>query len=414
MNIHFGKRNLLPFLLAVAVAMVALSPLRAQHTPPIRTLTEQEVVDLMVGGSIQGTRSSNTDQMVNGAKAILASGGKFNIISIDDVPDDWTIVAAAGGIGGGTPWQYVVDRTKGQTLPTVSNSTVLAFNALSAHVGKKFNAIIRNEAAGATLNVFQVSNAVGVPVVDTCPTGRAKPEVDEWLPFINGFSSSPAALATKWGDVIFFDKTVDDFRYEDMARAIAVASGGGVSNVKLVISGRDLKRTTIHGALSQAILFGRTVREATAQGKDPIAALLKVSDAHEMFRGTVSKQDGNGERGFAWWNVEITGKGAYAGHTYKVFVKNEDMDSWLDGKPDVMSPDLIYPLDPKTGQAITGGGLGAYTVGSEVVILARPAPSPAWRSAKGIEVIGPRHFGFDFDYVPLEQTLKTRPKFASN
>src|SRR6185295_18510311 len=254
-------------------------------------------------------------------------------------------------------------------------------------LGKKFDAVMRNEAAGATLNAFQVAAAVGLPVVDACPAGRAKPEVQQSLTFINGLSVTPAALVTRWGDTIIIDKTVDDYRYEDIARSIAVASGGGVSNARGVMTGRDVKRVAIHGAVSEAILFGRTIREAASAGRDPVVELTKVAKALPLFQGTVTKAEQKGERGFTWWDVELKGTKGYAGHTYRVWVKNENIVSWLDGKPDVMSPDLIYNLDPKNGRALSSSGLGGYDIGVEVAFIGRPVLSPAFRSPKGIEVL---------------------------
>jgi len=405
-------RNAAAFLMASVTALGLAIGAHAQQGPRIRTLTEQEVVDLAVGTAIQGTRSSDTAGMIKQVKNMLAEGKAFRVVPMDQLPDTWTVVTAAGGIGGGGAWEYVIERTKQQNLPTVQNATVLALEALSKHLGKKFDAVMRNEAAGATLNAFQVATAVGLPVVDACPAGRAKPEVQQSLTFINGLSVTPAALVTRWGDTILIDKTVDDYRYEDIARAVAVGSGGGVSNARGVLSGRDVKRATIPGQLSEAILFGKTVREAAAQGGDPVQALIKAADGYELFHGTVAKADQKGERGFTWWDVEITGTKQYTGHTYRVWVKNENIVSWLDGKPDVMSPDLIYNIDSKTGQALAGGGLGGYAMGAEVDMIGRRALSPAFRSAKGLEVIGPRHFGFDFDYRPIEETFKTRPKFT--
>ena len=84
---------------------------------------------------------------------------------------------------------------------------------------------------------------------------------------------------------MIIEKVVDDYRAEDLARAVAVGSGGGVSMAMNAMSGRDVKRAVIPGALSQAILFGRTVREAVAQGKDPIAALVKASNGTSSFKG---------------------------------------------------------------------------------------------------------------------------------
>jgi DUF917 family protein len=52
-------------------------------------------------------------------------------------------------------------------------------------------------------------------------------------------------------------------------------------------------------------------------------------------------------------------------------------------------------------------GVGGYTIGEEVVIVGVPAAAQ-WRSEKGIELMGPRHFGFDFDYIPIEELQAVR------
>jgi DUF917 family protein len=62
---------------------------------------------------------------------------------------------------------------------------------------------------------------------------------------------------------------------------------------------------------------------------------------------------------------------------------------------------------------MTGSGLGGYTMGAPVAMVGRAPLAPGFRSPKGIEVLGPRHFGFDFDYRPIEAVLKTRPVFGS-
>lgn len=403
------NKHLIGFvLLGILVAWIATP---AQQAPRTRTLSEQEVEDVLVGASIQATRSANSASAIKTAKELMAAGKKFTIISPDDIPDDWMVVAAAGGVGGGGAWEYVIERTKKQNLPVVQNTTVQAAEVLSRHIGKKFNAVIRNEADGAMLAAFQSAIALGVPVVDACLAGRAKPELNLQVSFLNGISGTPAALVTRWGDIVILDKAVDDYRLEDLARAVAVSSGGGSSIARNPMTGKDVKRGTIKGAVTEAMLFGRTVREARAQGKDPIEAIVAVAHGYRLFQGIVTKSDSKGERGFTWVDAELAGTNQFKGHTYRVYVKNENIISWLDGKPDVLPPDLIYNLDPKTGDAITGGGLGGYQMGLEVAIVGRAA-SPMWRTPKGIELFGPRHFGFDLDYISIEEMQKTRPKFT--
>jgi uncharacterized protein len=410
------KKTMLIAIKLCAAAFATRTP--TQEGPRIRTLTEQEVADILVGSSIQGTRNGNSAGMIKTAHDLIALGKKFTMIEPDDLPDDWMVVAAAGGVGGGGAWEYVTDRIKGQNLPTVQNTTVLAANVLSKHLGKKFNAIIRNEADGAMIAAMQSAVALGVPLVDACLAGRAKPELNLQVSFVNGISGTPAALVTRWGDVIILDKAVDYYRLEDLARAVAVASGGS-SIARNPMTGKDVKRGTIKGAVSEAMLFGRTVREATAHGKDPIDALIAASNqvggpsrpTYRMFQGTVTKAEQKGERGFDWVDAELIGLNQFKGHTYRVYVKNENIISWLDGKPDILPPDLIYDLDPKTGDAVTGVSMGNYPMGKEVVIVGRAA-SPMWRTPKGLEIFSPRHFGFDVDYKSIEALRKTRPAFS--
>jgi len=248
---------------------------------------------------------------------------------------------------------------------------------------------------------------MSVPLVDGCLSGRCRPEIQQQIPWVNGIPCTPAALVTRWGDTVILDNAVDDYRAEDLARAVAVASGGGSSIAMNPMSGAEVKKGVIPGNLSQAILYGRTVRQAREEGKDPVEALLGVSNGYKLFHGIVIQSEQKGDRGFSWADVELEGINEYEGHIYKVFVKNENIVSWLDGEPDVMSPDHIGNLDPQTGDAITGGGLGGYPMDREIVLVGMPAPT-AWRTGKGIEVLGPRHFGFDFDYVPIEELQQKR------
>lgn len=378
----------------------------AGESPPIRNLTEQEVVDMLVGSCIQATRACDASRYVEQARERMAQGTQFTMISAGDLPDDWMVIGPAG-VGGGGAWQHVIERTREQELPTVPDSRVKAIQFLADYLETEFRAVLRVEPAGATLAALMTSADLGVPVVDACMSARARPEIQQQIPWISGFPSTPTALVTRWGDSVLVKSAVDDYRSEDLARAVAVSSGGGSSIAMNPMSGAQVKAGTIAGNLSEAILLGRTVREAREAGSDPIAALVQVTNGYELFRGVVSKSESWGDRGFSWTEAEIAGTGDYEGHTYSVFVKNENIVSWLDGVVDVTSPDYIWNLNPETGEAMTSDFLGGYPEGTEVAMVG-VASHAAWRSEKGIEVLGPRHFGFDFDFTPIEELQAAR------
>lgn len=374
---------------------------QVQSSPELRTLSEQEVTDLLVGSCIQSTRGCDPTGYIERAREAMDEGLEFRMVSLEDVPDEWRTVGPAG-VGGGGPWEHVIERTEEQGLPTEDNTQLKAIRLLSDYLDDEFNAIIRVEPAGATLSALLTSAQLGVPIVDACMSGRARPEIQQQIPWINGIPSTPTALYTRWGDEIIVQKAVDDYRSEDLARAVAVSSGGGSAIAMNPMTGEQAKRGTIPENLTEAIELGRAVRVARETGEDPIQALLETTGGYLLFRGTVTKSDQRGERGFSWADVELEGTGDFEGHTYSVFVKNENIVGWLDGEVDLTSPDYMYNLDPETGMPITGGGLGGYPLGRDVVLIG-VAAHDLWRTPEGIEVLGPRHFGFDFDYTPLDE-----------
>ncbi len=383
-------------ILMLTVLVTGMNKTTAEQ-PQTRILNEQELVDMLVGSCIQSTRGCDPEESVKKVKTALNQGKQFEMISTDNFPDDWMVVAVQG-IGGGGAWEHVIERTQRQNLSTITeaeaNSRVA--DLLSEHMGKEVKALIRSEAAEATTDK-------GIPIIDAGITGRAVPEVQQSIPWINGIASIPTAIITPWGDEIIIKHAIDEYRVEDISRAIAVASAGSVTITMTPMSGKQLSQGAIPGNLSEAILFGKTVREAHQAGKDPIAALIDASNGYKLFQGIVMKSDERGDRGFNWVDVEIRGTQEYTGHTYKVFVKNENIVSWLDDELDAISPDYIYNLNPETGESTTGGsGVGGYPLDVEVVMVGVPAPEQ-WRSEKGIELMGPKHFGFDFEYTPIEK-----------
>lgn len=175
---------------ALALVLVIWPAFVFAQQPKIRTLSEQDMIDMMQGSSIQASRSSNTATMVQRVKDATARGLKFTMIRLEDVPDDW-MVANLVGVGGGGAWEYVRKRTLKQNLPTIQNAPARAVEALGKHIGKKLDAVIRFEPAGQTLNTFLAAAELGVPVVDGCLAGRAVPELSMQTSFASGVNTAP-------------------------------------------------------------------------------------------------------------------------------------------------------------------------------------------------------------------------------
>ncbi len=62
--------------------------------------------------------------------------------------------------------------------------------------------------------------------------------------------------------------------------------------------------------------------------------------------------------------------------------------------------------DIATGAALLGaGGGGDPYVGKRVIVLGLRC-FEMWRCEAGLELVGPRYFGVDTDYIPLEERCK--------
>ncbi|KPK76059.1 MAG: hypothetical protein AMJ79_08520, partial [Phycisphaerae bacterium SM23_30] len=216
-------RRMAVLFIAALPVLAGTSCTQIKQTPPTRILSEQEIIDLLVGSCIQATRGAGSEGAVRQVKQALAEGKEFKIISVEDIPDDWMVVVPAG-VGGGGAWQYVRERTSQQGLPRAQDTYLKAISLLSDYIGKEFHAIVRCEPAGAMSTALMVAADMGIPLVDACLSGRARPEIQQQIPWTVGIPSTPAGLFTRWGDEIIITKAVDDYRAEDLSRAVAVAS----------------------------------------------------------------------------------------------------------------------------------------------------------------------------------------------
>ena len=390
--------------LVALLSLVSASCVPTQQGPPTHTLSEQELTDMLVGAAIFCSRGVNTQRMIDRITNALHDGQSFRMIALEDLPDDW-VAFTSFGIGGGGAWQDVIDRYREQGFERDPNAPTPE-QVLSQYLGKEFNATFQAEAGGATAGALLTASRLGLPIIDGGPSGRCLPEVQMSTFNLNsGITRAPFAGVTRYGDVFIFPTVHDDFRTEDITRSLAIASGGGVSIAANALPGSILKQNLIPGFLSKSIRLGRAAREATEAGNDPVqAAVVQAGGGYLLFKGRVTRSESKGERGFGWTDAYLEGTGEYAGSEYHIYNKNENMVAWRDGKLDVAAPDIIAALDPKTGWAMRGGGrvIGSFEVGRELTVVGFPSAA-LWRTPQAIEALGPRHFGFDIDFVPIEE-----------
>ncbi|RLG41837.1 MAG: hypothetical protein DRO05_02855 [Thermoproteota archaeon] len=369
----------------------------------MRTLTSDDVRDLILGAEILGCGGGGSAEL---ALEILRQaeeqGLKLRIARLDELEED-SLVFIVSRVGGGV--EEDIKRRVEKYPKRVKNPELEAVKRLASFLGKEPQAILASETgAGNMLLPLFVAASLDLVTVDGDACGRAKPEIAISTTHVKGIPIAPLAAVTPFGDVVILKEALNDYTAEDIARQIAVASGGTCGVARCPSTPSQLKGGIVEGTMSRCIEVGRKVRDAVKSGQDPARALIDATGGREVFRGVVKSWEREERRAFMWGNLEIEGKGKYEGHRMRIFFKNEFLISWFDGKPYVTCPDLICVINSETGRGMSNWVDLKENLGKEVAVIGVPA-NEIWRSQKGVEIFGPRHFGFDIDYVPLEKLL---------
>lgn len=365
----------------------------------MRKLTKQEVTDIIYGCTVLGTGGGGT---LEGGLEIMesdfAEGRAIMLADLNEVPDDG-MVACPYVCGSVSPLTEEEER-KYAGLPSMDVTEAMrSYQVLEEYFGKPFYGVISTELGGEnTADAFHVAALMGKPIIDADPAGRSVPELQHSTFYINNVPIQPLAVATPFGDTAVLNNVVNDFRAEDLVRAMAVVSKNLIGVTDHPIDGKTLKKSVIPGAITYAMNVGKALREANEKGGDPAEAITESLDGKILFRGNVIDHHYDTIDGFTIGEVTVSGEGGFAGHEYRVWFKNEHIVSYLDGKPDVTVPDLICIIDHE-GVPVTNP---FYKKGQGLAIIALPAPEQ-WKTEKGLEIFGPKSFGFDLEYVPFNE-----------
>ena len=278
-----------------------------------------------------------------------------------------------------------------------------AFEALERHIGQKFAGVIMGEIGPLSLAEGLATAArLGVPALDADTVGRAVPEINQHSVKVAGIPLTPIGAATPFGDEMIVETLGDPTRAEDILRSIAMVSREcGVTDSPITGEQAKAEGTLVTESLSLAISIGKAVREARQVGSDPIEAARVAGDGFLLFTGEVSMTEWRDEAGFLQGKVAIDGTGEFAGQRFETEVKNEHLVARRNGTVVATCPDLITIVDVESGDGIVNPG---YNTGQRVAVLGFRS-DPLWRSEAGLAVFSPRYFGYDLDYVPIEQLL---------
>lgn len=153
--------------------------------------------------------------------------------------------------------------------------------------------------------------------------------------------------------------------------------------------------------------LGRRVFVARRKHLDPIKEITDLTGGYRVFQGKIidiNREFGAEKtKGFSLGQIAMEGIETFKGRTATLNFQNEWLVLEIDGAVCCLPPDLICILDPATGEPIRTDIVRYGYRGTVVLIPAHER----MRTELGIKTFGPRYFGYDHDYVPVEQLIDT-------
>ena len=359
----------------------------------MKYLTTENIDYLAIGAAVLGAGGGGDPYLGKlMAKQALMEKGKIPLLDPDDIPDDELVIPSAMM---GAPAVML------EKLPNGSEPEA-AFRAVESFFGRKAYAVLPIEAGGinSCIPVYTAAK-LGLPLVDADGMGRAFPEIQMVTYTIGGVSASPMVCCDEKGNKVVIE-AINNNWVETFARTITVAMGLSSMIGLYVMEAKKVKKWGVKGTISLAIEIGKRIIVSHEKKTSPVDSILELTNGYRLFEGKVTDVQRDLTTGFVRGNAKFEGIDAFKGTSFELHFQNENLVGLLNGKPCAMVPDLITILDRETGSPITTEHL---KYGQRAVIIGMPCVE-VWRSEKGLELVGPRYFKYDYDYVPIEELVK--------
>lgn len=356
----------------------------------MRLIHEDSLEDIAIGAAVLGTGGGG-DPYIGKlmAQQMIRQYGPVRLIDVDELADDALVVPAAMM---GAPTVMIEKLPRGTEI-------VAAFRALENYLGRNIDAVMSIEAGGLNSTMpFTVAATLGLPLVDADGMGRAFPEIQMLTPTLHGIKATPMTLADDKGNSALIN-TIDNRWTERLARTATIDMGGAAMIALYAMSGAETRRSVVRGTMTLIEDIGKALRAAHRRKSDPIEAILGATGGFRVFQGKITDVSRRTESGFARGEATLSGMDHDRGHTLQLNFQNEHLVAIRDGQIIVTVPDLITLLDAQTGEPITTEGM---RFGLRAVVIGIPCDAQ-WRTPKGLELVGPRYFGYNIDYIPVEQ-----------
>lgn len=309
-----------------------------------------------------------------------------------DIPDSRNSIRQEGNLVCIDNYQYNQEQVTDVSSKLMGKKQIVG--VMSAEIGG-MNAV----------EPFTVAADMSLPVLDCDGMGRAFPELQMFLPLIEGMLPYPSTLADAKGRRSVVLKCDTAKELENYFRKVVVEMGCLAGVVISSLQKHDVLNKTVMFTTSLAWRLGKAVINARHAKKSTAESVLAVTGGTILIVGKISNVIRKTEGGFNTGHVAI--KSITTEHTLKVEFQNENLVAILQSEENeevvAMVPDLITIIDSDNGEPIP---TEAVRYGLRVTVLALPAHA-SLRTDRALAFVGPAAFGYShIDYKPCGEPMK--------
>lgn len=361
----------------------------------MKSLRRKDIEDFALGGGLFGCGGGGDTHIGKLMLQIeMERLPEIPVLSIHEVPEDAIVVLTAVV---GAPSVFL------EKLPNGGEDRRV-IEQIEKECGKPVFGILVGEVGGLNSVLPAVTAArLGLPLIDADPTGRCVPSVHATSFNINGLNVSPIVIVDEFLNTVVIH-TDDHLKGEKLTRSMIVEMGGSAIFAFCPITGAQLRKIGLPGAVTHPVQVGRTIREARANGTNPFDAVARLLTntplygwADTLIEGKIVDVERRSDTGFTIGRATIRSLGN-GDRLLELQFQNEHLIARVNGEVMATVPDLITVLDSETGEHI---GTDRLRYGQRVTVMVAKAPD-IWRTERGLALLGPRTYGIDCDYVPVE------------
>lgn len=386
--------------------MSVFDKLKELRISKYKVIDRQSIEEITLGASILATGGGGNPEIGRlWALKVLDEGKNIVLVDPEDIPDNIFIACP-------TPLGSSVVLTE---KPPNEEVCTHAIAKLEDYLGKRIQATIPLECGGVASTItYAVAGELELPIIDADGMGRAFPELQMTSWATHGVNPTPTVSCDDRLNTTVIDTKDNHLLAESIARKTSMSYGGISWIATYPMNGSDVKRTSIINSQSIAWDVGKSVLQARKEHLNPaeqiIATLKQKYNIHgyKVFDGKITdiKRDFGSElqKGFTIGQLVMEGINEDKGKSATIDFQNEWLNLIVDGYLECTTPDLIIILDTETGEPIRTD-IVKYGYRGTVLLL---AAQDRMRTPKGIKAFGPRYFGYNIDYIPVEVRQKAK------